>query len=126
SKLNLSTDVVISKYFSEGQRKLKSKEELFLSFVNDCFMTLDFLKLNNKDTSVLEGNSVILLLKSVCFELNEYLKSNGFRDYTDQLIDVHSFFEKNKSLVPEFDHVLVDEFQDVNVVQNNILGFFNA
>ena len=47
---------------------------------------------------------------------------SGLRDYTDQIIETIKFFESNKQYIPEFEYVLVDEYQDVNSMQIKLLN----
>jgi DNA helicase-4 len=66
----------------------------------------------------------------IVFEICKLIKQNmnlqGLRDYSDQIIDTVNFFKKNKSFIPEFNHILVDEYQDVNSLQINLLDLLNA
>jgi superfamily I DNA/RNA helicase len=50
---------------------------------------------------------------------------NSFRDYTDQIIDTVNFFNKTKENIPFFEHILVDEYQDVNAKQVELLKLLN-
>jgi superfamily I DNA/RNA helicase len=49
------------------------------------------------------------------------MKTQGLRDYIDQIIDVINLFNKNPQCVPEFEHILIDEYQDVNAMQIELL-----
>jgi DNA helicase-4 len=53
--------------------------------------------------------------------LDEHLKIQGLRTYTDQLIDTLNFFKKYPSMIPRYEHVLIDEYQDVNAMQVQLL-----
>ncbi len=50
-----------------------------------------------------------------------HMQVQGLRDFTDQLLDCLRFFQENNSEIPTLDHVLVDEYQDVNDAQIDLL-----
>jgi superfamily I DNA/RNA helicase len=93
-------------------------------------MTLDYLKskgkeleeISNSDSSDVESAE---LLYKICKHVDEQMKEQGFRDYADQLMDTIKFFKENNNMIPKFDHVLVDEYQDVNSVQIELLELLN-
>ena len=62
----------------------------------------------------------------ICNYIESYMKKEGLRDFSDQLIDAISFLEKNGELVPNFEHVLVDEYQDINSTQIKLLKILNS
>jgi len=53
--------------------------------------------------------------------LDNYMKQNGLRTYGDQINDCIEFFKQRPDKVPQFKHILVDEYQDVNSQQIEIL-----
>lgn len=129
-ELNISAEKAIKTYFSDSQIRAKTQEQLLLSFVNDIFMVLDYLKskkriledLLNPDVS--DRDSAELLYK-ICNHVEAQMKEQGFRDYADQLMDTIKFFKENKEFIPKFEHVLVDEYQDVNSIQIELLDILN-
>ncbi|MFA6072534.1 MAG: UvrD-helicase domain-containing protein [Candidatus Woesearchaeota archaeon] len=127
----ISTDRALKIYFSESQMRSKTPEQLTLSFVNDIFLVLDYIKSKNKNINELKNlktedkNSADLLYK-VCSHVDSQMKSQGFRDYTDQLMDTIKFFKENKEFIPKFEHILVDEYQDVNCAQIELLNLLNS
>jgi DNA helicase IV len=66
------------------------------------------------------------MLFSICSYLKNYMNLSGLRDYTDQIIDTIKFFKNNSSSIPEFSHILVDEFQDVNSMQIELLDLLSS
>ncbi|MDP2924735.1 MAG: ATP-dependent helicase [Nanoarchaeota archaeon] len=129
--IGLTTDNAIDRYFSESQKKNKKKEELSNIFMNDCFFILDYFKSKNlefydfsKDADYKEANTAKIIYK-ICNYLNQYMKLHGFRDYTDQILDTIRFFKENKDYIPKYEHVLVDEYQDVNSQQVDLLELLN-
>ena len=114
----------ISIYFTYSQRKGKTDDQLFNIFMNDCFFIRDYFKFKNKlidesdfiVTDVKNQASADLVYK-ICQSIEKYMKENGLRDFADQLIDTLNLFSVTKELMPEFSHILVDEYQDVNSTQ---------
>ena len=53
------------------------------------------------------------------------MSKNGLRDFADQLIDALKLFNDNPDLIPNFDHVLIDEYQDVNGTQTKLIDILN-
>ena len=61
----------------------------------------------------------------ICKYMDLTMKKLGLRDYTDQLIHCMNFFRQNPNHVPIFEHVLVDEYQDVNSAQIELIDLLN-
>ena len=53
------------------------------------------------------------------------MEIQGLRTYSDQIMDAIGFFKKNPGLIPKFQHVLIDEYQDVNASQIEIIDLIN-
>jgi len=130
----LKIDLVnaITTYFSETQRKNKTDEELIYSFVNDCFFILDYYKSKNQlledfsKTAEEKHKKSAKIIYSICKYIEEYMQETGLRDYTDQLLDAISLFKTNPEKTPKFEHILVDEYQDVNSSQVELLNLLNS
>lgn len=127
SKLNIDINRAIDIYFTKAQERYKTKEQLFITFINDCFMILDYLKSKNKelwDFSI-EADPVYeksaKLIYELCKSIDSYMQENGLRDYTDQILDALSFLKQNPTKVPFFEHILIDEYQDVNSLQIELI-----
>ncbi len=122
-KMKLSLDEAIGKYFSKNQMKNKTRDELVNIFMNDSFSILEYFKMIDKklyDFSVEceeDDKDKAKMIYTLCVELEHFMKMNGLRDFYDQVIDVISFFKKNPNDIPEYEHILVDEYQDVNSTQ---------
>jgi len=65
------------------------------------------------------------MIYEICKYLKEYMKLAGLRDYTDQVLDTINFFKANKEFIPKYEHVLIDEYQDVNAMQVELLDLLN-
>ena len=127
TSLNYTMQRAINNYFSIAQRKSKTKEQLAHVFVNDCFSVLDYIKSNSDklinfaDDAEPKDFENAQMLQSICNYLDAYMKKKGLRDYTDQILDALNFFKNFKEYIPEFDHILIDEYQDVNAVQVKLI-----
>jgi superfamily I DNA/RNA helicase len=125
--LKLDMRQAINLYFSEAQQRSKTDEQLASIFVNDCFFIRDYFKSKGKAVSedAFESGDAdkksVKMIVSVCNYIEAYMRKNGLRDFSDQLLDAMSLFRKNPELVPKFDHVLIDEYQDVNSTQINLV-----
>lgn len=125
SDLNLTIKDVVEKYFTEAQIKNKTLTQLQNLLMKDCFSLLEYSKLNKNllnDSESLENGDWI---KKIVKFLDNYMKMQGLRTYSDQINDALEFLRKTPSEIPQFEHVLVDEFQDVNEVQVQILNLLN-
>jgi superfamily I DNA/RNA helicase len=119
--LNLSPRGAIEAYFKVPQLRSKSDEELYRIFLNDCYFIVDYFKSKGRemyDFSV-DAKDVMSakMMYGICKFIDEKMRSVGLRNHMDQIVDTIEFFESNKDKIPEFDYVLVDEYQDVNDLQ---------
>ena len=132
TSLSMTMSQAVNIYFSSAQKRGKSDDQLANIFLNDCFFIRDYFKFKNKkiDASSFEtsGNSdekSAKMVFAVCNYLEAYMKKRGLRDFADQLVDTITLFEKHKELIPEFEHVLIDEYQDVNSTQIRLIDILN-
>ncbi|MFP4568084.1 MAG: UvrD-helicase domain-containing protein [Candidatus Woesearchaeota archaeon] len=117
----------INIYFSYAQMRGKTDDQLAAIFMNDCFLALDTFKAQGgivdftKDAkpSFMQGAK---LVHQTCIELDEYMQERGLRDFADQLLDTLKYFKENPQLKPQFDHILIDEYQDVNAAQIELIN----
>lgn len=130
----LGTDIsnAILTYFTMSQRKLKTKEQLANIFMNDCFFVRDYMKSKNQklelemfDVDSKHKNSAKLVF-GVCNFIDAYMSRNGIRDFTDQLLDTIKVLKENKDLIPNYDYILIDEYQDVNATQIELIDILNS
>jgi len=127
---NINANEALNSYFSFAQRAGKTSDELLLMLMNDCYSILELYKSNSKDINSLaeesrnlddKNSSNLRMVYRICRYMDLAMKKSGLRDYTDQLIHCINFFRQNPNFVPEFEHVLVDEYQDVNSAQIEII-----
>lgn len=131
-KLGVGFDTFYDDYFNKRQVREKTGDELFFVFVNDVFTVIDFYK-NIEDEIKpfyeLESKSskkrIAKLIYDIALICENDLKRRGLRDFSDQVVDCLRLFRAHPELIPKFDHILVDEFQDVNKVQVDLLKILN-
>ncbi|NCN86346.1 UvrD-helicase domain-containing protein [archaeon] len=125
--LGITFEDAINKYFPILQRKNKTQYQLQAMFVNDCFSVLEYYKSTRKNlddfSSGLNGKDFdnAKMIYGVVKFLDKHMISQGLRTYMDQINDTLNFFKLNKKYIPHFEHVLVDEYQDVNSSQVELL-----
>lgn len=131
-RIGLSFGGVADTYFTTGQRKIKSQDQLLFSFVNDCFSVIDYYKTERldinpfyKEMSQYKEKNNAKILHDVCQNILKIMAQQNLRDYSDQVKDAITIFENFPNLIPKFDHVLVDEYQDVNAIQIALLDLLN-
>jgi len=127
---NKSIEQAVNLYYHN--KKSKTFEELSRGFMNDCFTVLEYCKNENKQLNDFLNNNLSIrervsakLVNDVCVELEKLMHQNSFRDYSDQLIHVVNFLLKNPEFIPLFDHILVDEYQDINLSQIKLINILN-
>ncbi len=118
-------------YFNESQRASKTPEQLASIFMNDCFFIRDYFKMRNKPIEDFSNASrgddqVARLVFGVVQNVDAAMRQLGLRDYTDQLVDTLELFRKRPELRPKFEHILVDEYQDVNAAQIELIELLGA
>ena len=126
--LNISPIQATDTYFSHAQKQGKPTEQLQNMFMNDCFFIRDYYKFKNKSLRDLSFENIgkdnkksAELVFAVCNYIEAYMKKDGLRDFADQLVDAIKLFENHSELIPEFEHVLIDEYQDVNSTQIKLI-----
>lgn len=131
---SLNTDMMraVNVYFSDAQKRGKTDEQLMNIFLNDCFFVRDYFKFKNRTITESDFDNVdgahdasAKLVLGVCNHIESYMKKHGLRDFADQMMDTIRFFDEHKELIPDFEHVLVDEYQDVNSTQIRLIDILN-
>jgi len=126
SRRGMSMDRAITLYFTPMQKRLKTKEQLANIFMNDCFFIRDYLKLKSCDIQKIGAtNNSAKLVFDICTFIDSYMATNGLRDFADQLTDTMTLFAKNPSLIPQYDYILIDEYQDVNSTQIQLIDILH-
>ena len=132
--LNKSLQQVFDAYYSSAQRKAKTDAELFYDFVSDCFTVIEHQKIERKSLADLSKDNSLtikekasaLLIYQICTEIEHIMTDEGCRDYTDQILHTLQLFYKHPDVIPQYEHILVDEYQDVNTTQIELLNVLNS
>ncbi|MBT4135244.1 UvrD-helicase domain-containing protein [archaeon] len=126
SSINLSLTQALDIYFSPSQKNSKTQEQLSNIFMNDCFFILDYFK--EKDIELYDfsqdtekNKETARMIYRICKDLQKQMFNQGLRSYTDQILDTIKLLTNNPELTPEYDYILVDEYQDVNSSQINLI-----
>ncbi len=128
----LTMEQALDVYFSSIQRRQKTDEVLAWTLLHDCFFILDYFKARNEPLDDFSRGAPkdeaarAKAIFDICIDMDERMKVSGLRDYTDQIMDALRLFKRFPDLVPSFDHVLVDEYQDVNSSQIELLDLLRA
>ncbi len=128
NELNVNFEFLKDNYFNKRQLREKTSDELFFIFVNDIFSIIDFYKNIENDIkpfyerarNLVEKNTARQIYK-IAKKANQKLKDRGLRDFSDQILDALKLFKKHSGTIPEFEHILIDEFQDVNKIQIDLI-----
>jgi len=125
-----SMSQIIDEFYSKS-----NKEDKALEFVRDVFSMLDLYrneglgldKFQDRIRSITEPKKRQLanIAYIVASKIELKKKEIGLRDYTDQLVHVNKLFMQKRELKPNFEHILVDEYQDVNTLQVILLKLLN-
>ena len=131
NKMNLSKQQALNIYF-QNKQTFKTPEQQFNIFLNDCFFIRDYFKAKNKQiqesefiTTELKHKTSIRMIIELTNIIEAYMRKNGLRTFGDQLLDTIKFLTNNPQHIPEFDHILIDEYQDINSTQIQLLNLLN-
>ncbi|MBD3319308.1 AAA family ATPase [Candidatus Woesearchaeota archaeon] len=130
ARIDLRIPRALALYFTSAQQRHKTSEQLFATFVNDCFFIVDYFKTQNSPiedfTEDAQDRVSARMIYSVCKYLEAAMRKYGLRDFTDQMIDTITLYGKHPQLIPRYSHILVDEYQDVNDTQVTLLNMLGA
>ena len=116
-------ETATSIYFSKTKDLRKQRQKL----LQDVLSLLTFCKMRNIELKDLksQGERESLLLNTGK-EFNSLCKQRNKRLFVDQLLDIQKHYEQNPSDIPNYKHILVDEYQDVNNIQVQLLKTLEA
>lgn len=131
---NLGIDMgsAIDDYYTPSQKKFKTGNQLVNGFMNDCFSVMDYFKVTGNehfDFSIeaeMKNKRNAKMIYEITKYLKDHMKMQGLRDYSDQLIDAINFLKVRKDAIPNFEYVLVDEYQDVNAMQIDLIDLIDS
>ncbi len=138
--MNTDVEKAIGAYFSASQKRIKTPDQLALTFINDCFEIRDYFKSKGLDLSELlkktrnrdrkldfftGGLDSVDMVYNVCRFIESQMDQHGLRDYTDQLLDTIRLFKSHTEIMPKYEHILIDEYQDINQTQIDLVELLN-
>jgi len=125
ASLNISVHGAIEAYFTRGQLMSKNDDQLFYILMNDCFFIVDYFKAKGMEMEEFWRTSnnptMARMIYNICGYIDHTMRENGLRDHMDQIVDALNFLKENKELIPSYDHILIDEYQDVNDLQIELI-----
>lgn len=125
-ELNIDVDYLLNNYYSDRKLQSHDRKLLFLGFVNDLFSLMDYHRNNNmSDEKIKQSLIEYPNIRAILSKIKEHKENNCLRDYTDQMTHVIDFFRNNPGHIPVFEHILVDEYQDINSLQFELLELLN-
>ena len=128
--LGFETDQFVNQYFTGREKRGKDSRQLFFSFLYDFRTILDAYILHDRsesffsqqlDALALSEKIVAQQVTKLVLIVAQELEARGLRTYADQIIDCEKLYATNQDIIPTYDWVLVDEFQDVNQEQLRLL-----
>lgn len=121
----LELKALIHEYFSSRQQREAGQEELARRLVKDVYSILDHYA--NEDQEVPETGRVVLAttLLRLARRIQEVMDERGVRDYSGQLTEALALLREQPGAARTYQHVLVDEYQDINHAQHELLALLN-
>lgn len=132
-EMNISTDYVLNLYYTKRKIYSSDRRTLYLGFINDIFSLLDYQRNNyilDLELDKLIQDHYDYNLSKLFMEIISKIKllknQEGLRDFTDQISHVIRFFKDNTQNIPKYDHILIDEYQDINSLQFELINLLNV
>jgi len=133
-KLSITNDDAITTYFSNNKITKNDKTTLLYSLVSDVFAINDYYLNRNEsfeeinkridDFSLKDRKKAVFVYKILKI-INKLKQKNNIRGYTEQIIHTIDFFKNNKNRIPKYEHILIDEYQDINDLQIELIDVLN-
>ena len=61
------------------------------------------------------------LIYKIILQIELIKKENSLRDFSEQVMHTIDFFNKHSDKIPEYEHILIDEYQDINDLQIELI-----
>ena len=129
--IGLTMRQAVGMYFTIAQQKGKDERQCAHILLNDLFFLRDYLKSKqiqikkeSFEVQVQQTRSFHMVISLVKY-VDEQMKKEGLRDYSDQLFDGIELIKRHPDILPKYEHILVDEYQDVNEAQIELLKLLN-
>ncbi|MEZ0180358.1 ATP-dependent helicase ['Camptotheca acuminata' phytoplasma] len=122
-ELNLSKDIYQVDYLKKTFSK-KKYSDIEIQILNELDRTMQ----NEEWFSRYRKNKIILIFEEtkIFNKYNEYLKKTNQLDFEDLIVYTYKLLTKHNSAVTSFynktfQHILIDEFQDIDLIQYQII-----
>jgi superfamily I DNA/RNA helicase len=112
---------LILDYFSDGQRKGATKDELERRLMGDVFGLIDHYANDDHPIPTKGKSELANTLLSLARRIQTETERKEYRDYSGQIREALHLLRTQPRLMPYYEHILVDEYQDVNVAQQRLL-----
>jgi superfamily I DNA/RNA helicase len=113
-------------YFTDGQRKGATRDELEKRLMGDVYSIIEHYS-NEDEIMPAKGKSTLAsTLLGIARRIDESIEAQGLRDYPGQLRDALALLRSSPGTRPHYTHILVDEYQDVNIAQQRLIELLNA
>jgi superfamily I DNA/RNA helicase len=113
---------LVQDYFTVGQRKMKTSEELQRKLMKDVFGLLDHYANEGAPLPTQYPDALASTLLTIARAVQGLMNERGVSDYSGQLNNALQLLRENPAAIPRYEHVLVDEYQDVNSAQQQLLS----
>jgi superfamily I DNA/RNA helicase len=112
-------------YFTDSQRKGATRDELERRLMGDVYSLIDHYA-NEDEELPRTGKSILAsTLLAIARQIQRSIEERGLRDYAGQVRDALSLLRRHPDTIPRYAHILVDEYQDVNVSQERLLSLLH-
>ncbi len=135
ARLGYDLETAMEIYFYPKKITIEEKQNMFFTFIRDVFSIIDHYHNNEKPITTFrdvikaqpssEDKQTAFFVYRLAKTIQDLKEEYGLRDYTDQLVHAINLFKRNPETIPRFQHILVDEYQDINKIQVKLLKVLN-
>ncbi|MFW5977545.1 MAG: UvrD-helicase domain-containing protein [Candidatus Nanoarchaeia archaeon] len=131
AELGYDLDMFLEHYFTSKERQGKEQRQLLFSFLYDFKTIMQAAVFHADDESYFEkrldlaplsqritAKTLVRLTKMVLTKLRQ----QHLRTFADQILDCVRLYTTNPTCKPDFEWLLIDEFQDVNPLQVQLVN----
>ena len=124
-----SVEQAIDMHYTSAQQRSKSVDQLFASFTNDCYSIVDYFKGEGEISEEHiddKHKKMAKLVLAIAKYIQKRMKELKLRDFTDQLLDCLDMYKKHPESRCSFEHVMIDEYQDINGIQIELIDLLES
>ena len=109
-------------YFTHKELKRTNPKTLTQKFIKTIFHYINSLTIQDLTPNLIPSQTEKeLLIKNTITNVQKHIQENNKKTHADQLIQI-----KKEKIKKKYKHVLVDEYQDVNLKQEEIINAIQA